>query len=108
MQAINTCPENFLWEKNKSVIVLVAPGLYQISLGFYSQKAENSKVYINGEVVLQTKNRGEQLHSKTQHSAGNVTGLTLIDFIALPARARIAISYEGEQPAEGFLTMRKL
>lgn len=27
-QSINTCPENFLWEKNKSVVVLVAPGLY--------------------------------------------------------------------------------
>lgn len=28
VQAINTCPENFLWEKNKSTLVLVAPGLY--------------------------------------------------------------------------------
>lgn len=28
VQAINTCPENFVWEKNKAAIVLVAPGLY--------------------------------------------------------------------------------
>lgn len=28
-----------------------------------------------------------------KHSAGNVQGLTLLDFIALPARARVAITY---------------
>ena len=35
-------------------------------------------------------------------------GLTLIDFIALPARARISISYSGDVGAEGFLGLRKL
>jgi len=43
-----------------------------------------------------------------QHHAGNLTGLTLIDFIALPAKARVSISYSGEQGAEGFFGLRKL
>lgn len=45
---------------------------------------------------------------RLQHSAGNVTGLTAIDFIALPARARVSISFDGEKPAEGFFCLRKL
>lgn len=28
VQSINTCPENFLWEKNKTAVVMAAPGLY--------------------------------------------------------------------------------
>ena len=32
----------------------------------------------------------------------------MIDFIALPARARISISYSGDVGAEGFLGLRKL
>jgi hypothetical protein len=43
-----------------------------------------------------------------KHSSGNITGLSLIDFIALPARARITISYSGEPCAEGFMGLRKL
>jgi hypothetical protein len=41
-------------------------------------------------------------------SAGNVTGLTLIDFLALPPRARVAITYSGEEIGEGFLSLKKL
>ena len=48
-----------------------------------------------------------------------MTGLTLLDFIALPARARITISYAGANgkqgmgaagggPVEGFMGLRKL
>lgn len=43
-----------------------------------------------------------------KHSAGNVTGLTLLDFIALPARARVSITYTCDGSGEGFLNLRKL
>ena len=51
-QAINTCPDNFLWEKNKSTLILAAPGLYQISFGFYSKKPPTVQVYVNNEAIL--------------------------------------------------------
>lgn len=38
IQTINTCPENFLWDEDKSMILTVAPGLYEINFGFYSAK----------------------------------------------------------------------
>lgn len=37
-QRVNTCPENFLWEEDKSIILTIAPGLYEVSLGFFSAK----------------------------------------------------------------------
>ena len=38
IQTINTCPENFLWDEDKSLILTVAPGLYEINFGFFSAK----------------------------------------------------------------------
>ena len=85
---------------------MAAPGLYELMMGFYSSKQPKVKVYVNGEVILTLKNTGRVQTSK--NSAGNVTGLTLHEFIALPARARLSIGYEGENSGEGFLCLRKL
>lgn len=52
VQAINTCPDNFMWEKNKASILLVAPGLYCLSFGFYSRKQPTLKVYVNNEAIF--------------------------------------------------------
>ena len=38
IQTINTCPENFLWADEKSQIITIAPGLYEINFGFFSSK----------------------------------------------------------------------
>ena len=42
------------------------------------------------------------------HPAGNVTGWTLVDFVAMPARAVITVTYAGGADAQGFLSLRKL
>lgn len=34
LQAANTNPDNYLWEKEKTSVLVVQPGLYEISLGF--------------------------------------------------------------------------
>lgn len=38
VQSVNTCPENFIWDEDKTLILTVAPGLYEITFGFYSAK----------------------------------------------------------------------
>jgi len=38
VQSVNTCPENFLWDEDKTAILTVAPGLYELTLGFFSSK----------------------------------------------------------------------
>ena len=116
VQAINTCPDNFLWEKEKSSLICVAPGLYQICFGFYAKKQPIVQVFLNGEPLfsasgqnqITTHNKDNTVSNTAKHSAGNVTGLTHNDYIALPARARIAIIYAGESFGEGFICLRKL
>ena len=128
VQSVNTCPENFLWQEDKTLILTVAPGLYEISFGFYSGKKPTVQVLVNGETILSAVNSSSYVihHSsgkfkggaagvptgtsmgKGGHTSGNLTGLTLVDFIALPAKARVSISYSGESGAEGFFGLRKL
>ena len=115
VQAINTCPDNFLWEKNRAVIVMNAPGLYALSFGFYSKRRPTVSILVNNEIAMTI--GGEQIQTAAQssnvttvgrHSAGNICGLTINEFVALPARARICISFDCEHVGEGFLQMRKL
>ena len=116
VQNANTCPENFLWEKDITSVMTVAPGLYEIMFGFFARKKPSVQLLINGEPCLSAVNSASyvihhssgKVKSAGKHSQGNLTGLTLIDFIALPARARISVSYSGESGAEGFLGLRKL
>lgn len=100
IQSINTLPDNFLWEKDKSSILVVAPGLYCIYFGFYSRKKPTVQLLVNGDPVLSAVNSASYVihHTSgkmkdvnlTRHPAGNVTGLTMLDFVLLPARARLS------------------
>ena len=38
VQSVNTCPENFVWEAESTSILVVVPGLYEVTFGFYSKK----------------------------------------------------------------------
>ena len=116
IQSVNTAPDIFLWEKDKISIVTVAPGLYEIVLGFYSRKKPTIQILVNGEPIMSAVNSSSYVvhHSSgklkpvSSHPNGNIAGLTLFDFIALPARARVSIGYNGEIHSEGFIGLRKL
>jgi len=116
IQTVNTAPDNYLWEKEKTSIMVVSPGLYEITMGFYSNKKPTVQLLINGEPVLSAVNSSAyvlhhssgKLKNVGKHSGGNITGLTMIDFIAIPERARVSLSYSGEEGAEGFLGLKKL
>ncbi|KAE9096418.1 hypothetical protein PF010_g16352 [Phytophthora fragariae] len=51
---------------------------------------------------------GQPAIRRLHHSAGNVAGLAIDVFLALPARALVAISYDLDEKAQGFLNLRKL
>jgi hypothetical protein len=118
IQTINTAPDNFLWEKEKTSILVASPGLYELTMGFYANKKPTVQVLVNGEPIMSAVNSSNYvIHhnsgkvrggNSNKHSSGNVTGLTVLDFICLPERARLSISYSGEEGAEGFLGLRKL
>lgn len=116
VQNINTNPENFVWEKDRCAITTTAPGLYEVTFGFFTRKKPSVQLLVNGEPVLSAINSASyavhhssgRLAAVGPHPAGNVTGLTLIDYLALPPQARVSCSYQGEDGGEGFLGLRKM
>eukprot|EP00798_Chlamydomonas_sp_ICE-L_P003117 gene3117-13129_t len=111
LQTLNTDPANFIFEVEKTVVVAMLPGLYEVSFGFFSKCRPVVQVLVNGEVVLTAVGNsstavhhqvpsedgfaGQGSHQEQQHvnehvhhhSAGHVTG---------------------NERAEAFLTLRKL
>jgi len=116
VQNINTNPDNFMWTQDSTSITCTAPGLYEVTFGFFTRKKPSVQLLVNGEPVVSAINSASYAvhHSSGRlcavgpHSAGNVTGLTLIDFVALPPKARISVTYQGEEGGEGFIGLKKL
>ena len=64
-----------------------------------------------GKTVAESERRGAALLAAAQLAAdvtSNVAGVTVIDFLALPARARVSLTFDGGADAQGFLGLRKL
>ena len=106
IQSLNTCPENFVWEKDSPSIIAVTPGLYEVFFGFFTGKKPVVQLLVNGEAVIFDINGEGKAWGR--HRDGNIVGATITDYIALPARARICLSYSGPRIVEGFLSLRKL
>ena len=116
IQIINTSNENFLWEKDRTFIGIKEGGLYEIKMGFFADKKPMIQILVNGEVIISAINSnsyvihqspGGRMKGTGKTSFGNVTGLSLIDFILLPDNAKVSISYTGEKGI-GFLGLKKL
>ena len=116
VQVINTSNDNYLWEKDKPVIGIKEGGLYEIKMGFFADKKPMIQILVNGEVIISAINSnsyvihqspGGRMKGTGKTSFGNVTGLTLVDFILLPDNAKISVSYTGEKGI-GFLGIKKL
>jgi hypothetical protein len=106
---VNTCPDNFIWEKDRTKFLIVAPGLYEINFGFFSRKKANVQILVNDEPVLSAVNSQSYIvHHTTASASGCMTGITLIDFLVLPARARMSVTFTGDKYSEGFIGVRKL
>ena len=116
VQIINTSNDNFLWEKDKTFINIKEGGLYEIKMGFFADKKPMVQILINGEVIISAINSnsyvihqspGGRMKGTGKTSFGNVTGLTMVDFVLLPDNAKLSISYSGEKGI-GFLGLKKL
>ena len=116
VQIINTSNDNFLWEKDKPFINIKEGGLYEIKMGFFADKKPMIQILINGEVIISAINSnsyvihqspGGRMKGTGKTSFGNITGLTMVDFVLLPDNAKLSISYTGEKGI-GFLGLKKL
>ena len=106
VESVNTCPENYMWEVGSTSVVAVASGLYEITYAVFARKKPNVEVLVNGQPIFiefhcAGKNWG-------RHADGNIVAASVVDFVTLPPRARISMTYSGEPGAEGFIGLRKL
>lgn len=108
VECVNTQPENFLWEQGATEICMVSPGLYDLRIGVYTRIKPTAMVMVNDQVLYRLGSEPGTEKLWTPHMDGNLVGLTLNDVIAMPARARISVIYEGECRAEAFICLRKL
>ena len=116
-QSINTSPDNFIWEKDKTYIMVNENGLYELNFGFYSDKKPNIQILVNGEIIINSQNNNNnnllnnnylttrKINSK--NVGGNITGLSVVEFIMLPSQSKLSVCYNGGI-GTGFIGLKKL
>ena len=127
-QKINTSPDNFILENDKSIIIINEEGFYEIIIGFFgNSKKPNIQILLDNEVVISNANKNindnniNQICSNTIYSGfmkinrknfgngnfRNATGLTIIDFIFVNDNTKLSVFYNGDI-GKGFLGLKKL
>ena len=105
-QKINTAPDNYIWEKDKTIINIINGGIYQINLGlYYSNMKPQVQIIINNDNII-TINNNNYLNNKGKNNK-KMNSITYIDFIILQDNSKIAITFNGEEGL-GFLGLKKL
>ena len=105
-QKINTAPDNYIWEKDKTIINIINGGIYQINLGlYYSNMKPQVQIIINNDNII-TINNNNYLNNKGKKKK-KMNSITYIDFIILQDNSKIAITFNGEEGL-GFLGLKKL
>ena len=108
-QLVNTSPDNFIWEKDKTFLLINEEGLYELNLGFYSEKRPSIQVLINGEIIINSQNNNS-LNKKLIGKSGNlnnIIGLSIIEFIILKKQSKISVLFYGGN-GKGFIGLKKL
>jgi hypothetical protein len=81
---------DYLWEKNKTSIVVLKGGLFEISVS-YSAPESDIALLINGEPMFISTDRvmGGQVSKK--HSLGSIIGSSIQTNVTIPPKSRIAV-----------------
>ena len=109
-QSVNTSPDNFIWEKDKTYIVINEEGLYELNFGFFSDKKPNIQILVNAEIIINSQNNNNNnllLNNNNISSRKNITGLSVIEFIMLPKQSKLSVCYNGGI-GSGFVGLKKL
>ena len=108
-QTVNTSPDNFIWEKEKTFILIKEEGLYELNLGFYSEKRPSIQVVENGEIIINSQNNNV-VNKKIMGKSGDVNSLkalSIIEFIMVKKESKISVIFYGGK-GSGFIGLKKL
>ena len=128
-QLINTFPDNFIFENDKSLLLIKQGGIYEIIFGFYGyNKKPNIQILINNEVIISNSNKNtKSLYENGNHSLyvtnsgflkcnknisinggfRNNTGITFVDYIYLENNSKLGVFYNGDI-GKGFICIKKV
>ena len=113
-ESFNSDAGAVVWDRAKTGIMLVHGGLYELSFGFFGSNKPHVELLLNQETILTSlvarpQEREKQVgHFEQISSAGNVTGLTCIEYFIMPPKAKINFIVKGSLSYEGFLLIKKL
>ena len=129
IQLVNTFPDNYIFENEKSIILIKQGGIYELIFGFYGyNKKPNIQIFVNNEVIISNSNKinkniienGNHILNVTNSgfyksnkniaiNGGfrNITGITLVDFIYLENNSKLSVFYNGEN-GKGFISIKKI
>lgn len=118
-ETANSDPDNLIWDKDTTTIKIKDAGLYEISFAFFTASKPSIQIYVNNESILSAINSSSYVvhhgsgfvvtDGKVQ--PGQVAGLSLLDFLALPAKSTLSIHYHGNRKqslGHAFLGLRRL
>ncbi|KAL2918195.1 hypothetical protein HK105_202122 [Polyrhizophydium stewartii] len=114
-------PDNFKWDQDHINLRVSEAGLYEITLAIFTKSKPSIQLVVNGESVLSAINSPSYI---VHHSSGfvvdgdgrvepgTVTGISLVDFLALPSKTTLSIHYHGVRKqaslGHGFVGLRRL
>ncbi|KAJ3109635.1 hypothetical protein HDU97_003109 [Phlyctochytrium planicorne] len=119
-ETANTDPDNFKWEQEQPFIRVAEAGLYEITFAFFTKSRPSIQVVVNGESVMSAINSptyvvhhgsGFVHGGEGKLEQGCVTGISLMDFLALPAKSTVALHYHANKKmpmCHGFLGLKRL
>ncbi|ORZ41680.1 hypothetical protein BCR44DRAFT_1481700 [Catenaria anguillulae PL171] len=119
LEAQNTDKDNLRWEPDACVVRVAEAGVYELAFCFFTRLKPSIQVVINGESVMSA------IHAPTytvHHGSGKVTdgdgrvkegsatGLSLRDYVNLPAKSTVCLHWHGklDQAVEGFMALRRV
>lgn len=109
-QMVNTSPDNFIWEKDKTFILINEEGLYELNLSLYSEKRPTFQVVVNGEIIINN-NQGSTMNKKIiiqkNSESNNLIGLSVIEFIMLKKQSKLSVLFYGGK-GTAFIGLKKL
>lgn len=105
IEILNTNESYLKYNKEKTILKVVTPGLYELVAGFFTDNDKpkisfviNNRVTINS--IIKKENR-EKYNS-------NVVGWSIIEFILIPCESTIFVQHEGKLDVQAFWGFKKM
>ena len=103
----NTYPAYIKWKRNKpSIIHIKASGLYRVSLAVFTRGEVTIDIQLNGNTVLMKKSESSSasLMSRPKHVCGDVTCVSLEEYVSLPPECDLMARIVSEAPEDSSKT----